>query len=79
MCLAVPGKVIEIQSDALRMARVEFGGVVKEVSLNLVPQANVGDYVVVHAGLALEVMDEQMALETLEAFKDLEEVEKRMS
>lgn len=78
MCLAIPGRVLEISDHELRMARIAFGSVIKEASLHLLPQAQVGDYVVVHAGLALEVLDERTAMETLQAFAELEEVERRM-
>ena len=63
MCLAVPGKILTIiGAEALaRSARVSFGGVVKEVSLAYVPEAKVDDYVIVHAGFALNVVDEAEA------------------
>lgn len=73
MCLAVPGKIIEIREDGLRTGRVSFGQVVKEVSLAVVPGARVGDYVMIHAGMALEVIDEEAARKVLEAFKELED------
>ncbi len=78
MCLAVPGRVLEISDNELRMARVAFGSVVKEASLSLLPHAKPGDFVIVHAGLALEIIDEQSAQETLDAFAELEDVERRM-
>ena len=78
MCLAVPGRVLAIEEGELRMARIAFGEVVKEASLNLVPDAEVGSYVLVHAGMALEVLDEVSALETLRVFAELAEVERQM-
>ena len=57
MCLGVPGEVLSIASDELRMGRISFGGVVKEVSLVYVPEAAVGDYVIVHAGFAIGSVD----------------------
>jgi hydrogenase expression/formation protein HypC len=78
VCLAVPGKVLTIQEGELRMARIAFGDVVKEASLNLLPKAQVGSYVLVHAGMALEILDEASALETLQAFEELREVERQM-
>jgi hydrogenase expression/formation protein HypC len=68
MCLAVPGKLIEVtETDPVRRAgRVDFGGVVREVSLAYTPQARIGDYVVVHVGFALGVLDEEEAKKTLE-------------
>jgi hydrogenase expression/formation protein HypC len=64
MCLAVPGKILSISGeDLMRMGKVNFGGVVKDVNLAYTPEANVGDYVVVHVGFALSVVDESDALE----------------
>ena len=66
MCLAVPGKVAEILGEAeLRMARVDFGGVVRQVALVYTPEVSLGDYVLVHAGFALHKVDEESARETL--------------
>jgi len=73
VCLAVPGKIIDIKDDSLRMGRVSFGQVVKEVSLAFVPKAGVGDYVMIHAGMALEVIDEKAANKVFEALKELED------
>ena len=62
MCLAVPGKILSITGDdLLRQARVDFSGVVKEVNLAYVPEATVGDYVMVHVGFAISVVDEAEA------------------
>ena len=68
MCLAIPGKIVSIDSDdpVVRRGRVEFGGVIREVSLACVPEAVIGDYVLVHAGFALNVVDEEQARLTLE-------------
>jgi hydrogenase expression/formation protein HypC len=75
MCLAVPGKILSIQgADIERVARVSFGGVVKEVSLVYVPEANVGDYVIVHVGFALSIEDEAEALQTFEYLKQMGEL-----
>jgi hydrogenase expression/formation protein HypC len=75
MCLAVPGRILSIQGvDIERLARVSFGGVVKEVSLVYVPEANVGDYVIVHVGFALSVVDEAEALQTFEYLKHMGEL-----
>ncbi|MFG6100093.1 HypC/HybG/HupF family hydrogenase formation chaperone [Leptothoe sp. ISB3NOV94-8A] len=66
MCLAVPGKIISIKGEDLsRMGRVSFGGVVKEVSLAYVPEAQAGDYVVVHVGFAISKLDLEEAEQTL--------------
>lgn len=72
MCLGVPGRVTEIWDDqGTQMARVDFGGVHKEVCLAYVPDIEVGEYTIVHVGFALTKLDEASALETLELFKGL--------
>jgi hydrogenase expression/formation protein HypC len=72
MCLAVPGKVLEIRRDVTPvMGDVSFGGVKKQVCLEWLPEAQVGDYVVVHVGFAISRMDEAEALETLRILKEM--------
>jgi hydrogenase expression/formation protein HypC len=72
MCLAVPGKILSIQGeDFTRTARVSFGGIVKDVSLAYVPEARKGEYVVVHVGFAIGVVDEAEALRTFEYLKQM--------
>lgn len=73
MCLAVPGKVISISGDdpLLKSAKVSFGGVMKEVSLAYVPEAAIGDYVVVHVGFALSIVDQEAAEQTLADLQQL--------
>lgn len=72
MCLAVPGKVIEVEDrDDTRMAKVDFGGVVKDVCLAYLPDIGVGDYTIVHVGFAIQKLDEASALETLALFESL--------
>jgi hydrogenase expression/formation protein HypC len=75
MCLAVPGKIEQIDgvAESSRKARVNFSGVFKEVSLDCVPEAKEGDYVIVHAGFALSVLDEAEAQEVLDSFKALDQ------
>lgn len=72
MCLAVPGQIISINSnDSLnRTGKVSFGGVLKQVSLAYLPEAKIGDYVIVHVGFALSIIDEQAALQTLADFAE---------
>ena len=66
VCLAVPGRVLDVADEAgVRTARVDFGGVRKRVCLETLPDARPGDYVLVHAGFALQVLDEAAAEETL--------------
>ncbi len=72
MCLAVPGRVEEIDSaDGLRMGRVNFGGVVKRVCLDFVPDVELGAYVIVHAGFAISQIDEETAQTTLADFRSM--------
>jgi hydrogenase expression/formation protein HypC len=72
MCLAVPGRVESIHDDrGVRMGRVNFGGVVKDVCLAYLPEAAVGDFTLVHVGFALAKIDEASARETLRTFAEL--------
>ncbi|MFI6003433.1 HypC/HybG/HupF family hydrogenase formation chaperone [Streptomyces sp. NPDC051366] len=72
MCLAVPGRVLDIgEKDGTRMATVDFGGVVKEVCLEYLPDLQVGEYAIVHVGFALQRLDEESAKQTLELFAQL--------
>ena len=72
MCLAIPGKVEEISTDGLiRVGRVNFGGVVKNVCLDYVPEVEVGDYTIVHVGFAIAKIDEETAEQTLQDFRTL--------
>ncbi|MBE9043405.1 HypC/HybG/HupF family hydrogenase formation chaperone [Pleurocapsales cyanobacterium LEGE 10410] len=74
MCLAVPGKIVSIGDDEplLRMGRVSFGGIIKQVSLAYLPEAVVGDYVIVHVGFALSILDRDEAEQTLNYVQQLE-------
>jgi hydrogenase expression/formation protein HypC len=72
MCLAIPGKVIEtLESDGLKMAKVSFGGMVKQVCLEYTPDAAPGDYVLVHVGFALSRIDEAEAERTYRLLEEL--------
>ncbi len=72
MCLAIPGKVEEIATEGgLRVGRVNFGGVVKRVCMDYVPEVEVGDYTLVHVGFAISKIDQQTAEETLDAFRQM--------
>lgn len=73
MCLAIPGKVLSIDSSVQpTMGKVSFGGIEKQVCLEWLPEVRVGDYVIVHVGFAISKMDEKEALETLKLFEDME-------
>lgn len=72
MCLAVPGRVVRrYERDDTAMADVDFGGVQKEVCLQYIPDAAIGDYVIVHVGFAIQRLDEASALETLHNFETM--------
>jgi hydrogenase expression/formation protein HypC len=68
MCLSVPGRVVEIQNN---MGKVEVGGVLREVSMDICPDASVGDYVLIHTGFAIQKLDEKEALETLDLLRKM--------
>ena len=76
MCLAIPGKVIEIRPDAqgVRMAKTNFGGIVKQVCLEYTPEVNVGDYVLVHVGFALSKVDEEEATRTYQLLEEMDQL-----
>ncbi len=73
MCLAIPARVMSV--DENRMAEVDIMGVSRHVSLDLVPEANLNDFVLVHAGFAIQIIDEDAALETIEMLKELDIVQ----
>lgn len=78
MCLAIPGKIKSIESQfdgQVRMAKVSFGGIIKEATLEMVPQAKVGDYVLVHVGVAISIVDEAEAQLTFRYLEEMGEVE----
>jgi hydrogenase expression/formation protein HypC len=77
MCLAIPGKIESISGDdpLTRMGRVNFGGIIKEASLAYVPEAVVGDYVIVHVGFALSRVDEEEAQKVFGYLKQMEGLE----
>ena len=75
MCLAIPGKVIEIYEDrGLRMGRVDFGGTLRKACLEHLPEAGVGDYVLVHVGFALSIVDPEEAARTYQFLEDLDQL-----
>lgn len=72
MCLGVPGKIVEIyERDGLKMGKVDFGGVTREACLAYTPEANVGDWAMIHVGFALNLLDEQEARETLALLNEI--------
>jgi len=77
MCLAVPGKVIKIDDSnpELRMAKVNFSGIVKDICVQWLPEVKIGDYVLAHVGMALNILDEKEALETISLIRELGEID----
>jgi hydrogenase expression/formation protein HypC len=81
MCLAIPGKIQSIETlynGTVRMARVSFGGISKQASLEMVPQAREGDYVLVHVGVAISVVDEAEAQKTFSYLREIGELDELM-
>ena len=80
MCLAIPGQVRDIyEANGARMGKVNFGGIVKEVCLEYIPEIKVGEYAIVHVGFAISKVDEASALETLEVLRQLGELEEGLA
>lgn len=70
MCLAVPGRIVEIYTtDGLKMGRIDFGGALREACLEYVPEARIGDYAIVHVGFAISLLDEQEAQARLDLIR----------
>jgi hydrogenase expression/formation protein HypC len=75
MCLAIPGKILsEMGAELMRSARVDFAGVIREVSLAYVPEAKVGDYVIVHVGMAIGVIDQEEAQRVFSYLREMGEL-----
>lgn len=80
MCLGIPGKITKIyKKDLLTMGIVDFGGISREVCMDYVPEAIVGQYALIHVGFAISVMDEDEALETLKLLQELTDIENEIS
>lgn len=82
MCLAIPGKITAIESrfDGMaRFAKVSFGGILKEASLEMVPSAKKGDYVLVHVGVAISIVDEKEAMQTFKYLEEMGEVAEELN
>ena len=72
MCLGVPGKIVEIyEADGIKMGKIDFGGVTREACLEYIPEANLGDYTIIHVGFALHLISEQEAQETLALLREI--------
>jgi hydrogenase expression/formation protein HypC len=75
MCLGIPGRIVETyQTNGLLMGKIDFGGVLREACLEYVPEAQVGDYALIHVGFALNLISEQEALETLDLIRQINDL-----
>ena len=75
MCLAIPGKVLEeFHSGGMRMGKIQFGGIVREAALDYVPEVRIGDYVLVHVGFAISIVDEEEAARTYKTLEELDQL-----
>ena len=73
MCLGIPAKVVELyQANGMKMAKVDFGGALKEACMEYLPEVKVGDYTIIHVGFGLSILDEQEALETMELLRQID-------
>jgi hydrogenase expression/formation protein HypC len=80
MCLGVPGKITSIyEANGLQMAKIDFGGVTREACIQTLPEAKIGDFTIIHAGFALNILSEEEAMETLQALEELSLVEQELS
>lgn len=77
MCLAVPGKIVSIteENEFERNGKVNFGGILKDINLSYVPEAKIDDYVIVHVGFALSIVDEEEAQKIFEYLKEMDEID----
>ena len=72
MCLGVPGKIVDVyEKNGLKMAKVDFGGIFREACLSYIPEANVGEYCIIHVGFAISLLSEKEAFETLELLRQI--------
>ena len=80
MCLAVPGRVVSIDhaDPEMKMAKVDFSGIIKDVCVQWLPEVKKGDYVLAHVGMALNIVDEKDAMETLDLLKEMGEIDAEM-
>jgi hydrogenase expression/formation protein HypC len=73
MCLGIPAKVIELsEKNGMKMAKVDFGGAIKEACMEYVPEVQLGDYTIIHVGFGLSILDEKEAMETMDLLAQIE-------
>ncbi len=79
MCLGVPGKIVQIsEQSGMRMGKIDFGGVTREVCLAAVPEAQIGNYAIVHAGFAISLLSEEEAQATLDALREISDLDQEL-
>jgi hydrogenase expression/formation protein HypC len=79
MCLAIPGKIVEIyEANGLRMGKIDFGGVTREACLAYVPEAQLGEYTVIHVGFAISQLSEEEAQETLALIREIANLDEEL-
>ncbi|MBE0410687.1 MAG: HypC/HybG/HupF family hydrogenase formation chaperone [Anaerolineales bacterium] len=79
MCLGVPGKIVNIyENNGLKMGKVDFGGVTREACLAYVPEVQVGDYAIIHVGFAINLLNEEDALETLDMLREMANIDEEL-
>lgn len=80
MCLGIPGKIIEIENSVgMRMAKIDFGGVIRSACIEAIPEAKVGDYTIIHAGFALNILSEEEAHETLSLLQEITDLNEELN
>lgn len=79
MCLGIPGKIIEIEdTSGMKMAKIDFGGVIRLACIEAIPEAKIGDYTIIHAGFALNVLSESEAMETLNLLQEIADLNQEL-
>jgi hydrogenase expression/formation protein HypC len=79
MCLGVPGKIVEIyQKDNMKMCKIDFGGATREACLDFIPEAEVGDYTIIHVGFAISLLSEEEAMETLALLQEIADIDEEL-
>ncbi len=79
MCLGIPGKIVErFEKNGLQMARVDIGGISREACLDYVPEAQIGEYCIIHVGFAISLLSESEAMETLELLRQIGAIEEEL-
>lgn len=80
MCLGIPGKIIEIEdSIGMKMAKIDFGGVIRSACIEAIPEAKIGDYTIIHAGFALNVLSEKEAMDTLSLLQEIADLSEELN